>query len=76
MLVNRDYKDAEGSWGPISVKKAETQFQGIRFRNNRYSGNPSFCVPKALMTPNTIKAWNWNDRSDVDLTKWRALVER
>lgn len=73
-LVNRDYKDAAGSWGPIPATQARTQYQAALYRRNRYSGNLVFCVPKAVTAPGgSDNVWNWNDRADVDLAKWRAL---
>ena len=75
-LVNRDYKDAAGSWGPIPAAQAKTQYQAAVYRRNRYSGSRlTFCVPKAAATQggSAASVWDWNERTDVDLAKWRAL---
>jgi len=74
-LVNRDYKDAAGSWGPIPSAQAKTQYQAAVYRRNQYSGSLTFCVPKAADTQggSTANVWDWNGRADVDLAKWRAL---
>jgi len=72
-LPNRDYKDASGSWGPIPVTQAEAQYQGPLFRLNRYSGSVIFRVPKAAVAGGSNNIWEWNDRADIDLAKWRSL---
>lgn len=71
-LPNRDYKDASGSWGPIPATQAEAQYQGPLFRLNRYSGSVIFRVPKAALTGRSTNIWEWNDRADIDLAKWRS----
>ena len=72
-LPNRDYKDASGSWGPIPAAQAQMQYNGVLFRLNRYSGDLIFNVPRAALTGGSSNIWDWNDRVDVDLAKWRSL---
>jgi len=72
-LVNRDYKDAAGSWGPIPAEQAQAQYRGIVYRENRYSGSATFCVPKAATLGESTSVWEWNERADVDLAKWQGL---
>ncbi len=72
-LPNRDYKDASGAWGPIPAAQAEAQYHGPVFRRNRYSGNVIFRVPKAALKGGSTDIWQWNDRADIDLAKWRSL---
>jgi hypothetical protein len=73
-LVNRDYKDAAGSWGPIPAKVLKQQFQSIVYRKNRYSAATVFCIPKAAAQEKSDSVWDWNGRADVDLAKWRSLM--
>jgi hypothetical protein len=72
-LPNRDYKDASGSWGPIPAAQAEAQYQGPIFQRNRYQGTVTFRVPKAALAGGSDDIWQWNDRVDIDLVKWRSL---
>ena len=72
-LVNRDYKDASGSWGPISANQAQRQYQAVLYRRNQYSGSLLFSVPRAATLGESANVWHWNDRAAVDLAKWRAL---
>ena len=73
ILVNRDYQDASGSWGPIPAAQAQTQYRAVTYRRNRYSGSLTFCMPKAAALGGSSNVWDWNDRADVDLAKWQAL---
>ncbi len=72
-LVNRDYKDANGVWGPIPAPQAQAQYQAPAYRRNRYSGTLRFVVSKAALSNGSPNVWDWNDRAEVDLTKWKAL---
>jgi len=72
-LVNRDYADGAGSWGPIPAAEARAQYRAIIFRRNRYSGTLKFSVPKAATLGDSDNVWDWNDRVDVDLPKWQSL---
>ena len=73
ILVNRDYADAGGSWGPIPAAQAKKEFEAPIHRHNRYSGNARFCVPKAAIRGGGDNVWDWNDRADVDLAQWREV---
>ncbi|MHC4085584.1 MAG: right-handed parallel beta-helix repeat-containing protein [Planctomycetota bacterium] len=75
-LPNRDYKDASGSWGPIPAAQAEAHYKGPIFRLNSYSGRVIFRVPKAALAGGSTNIWEWNDRVDIDLVKWRSLGKR
>jgi hypothetical protein len=72
-LPNRDYKNASGSWGPIPAAQAQAQYEGPVFRRNRYSGNATFRVPRAALMGGSSNIWDWNERVDIDLAKWRSL---
>lgn len=73
ILVNQDYKDAAGSYGPIPASQAKAQYQAALYRRNRYSGSLKFCVPKAATLGGSTSVWDWNERTDVGLKKWQAL---
>ena len=73
ILVQRDYKDAAGSYGPIPAAQAQTQYQAARYRRNRYSGNLTYCVPRAATLGGSANVWDWNERVDIDLKKWYSL---
>lgn len=76
VLAHRDYRDASGSFGPVPMDQVRAQFEGVVYRNNRYRGNPRFCVPKAAATGQGTSVWDWMARADVDLGRWQALGKR
>ncbi len=74
VLVNRDYPDASGSWGPIPTDQAREEYEGVQFRANRYADVVRFSVPKAATMGGSTNIWDWNNRSEVDLSRWQTLI--